>query len=100
MKNNAIIMKSDLNKFHELADAYGLDVEDKKIYFIDVKHIVPNRFDFRVWANNWQFAMDVLNNGDAFNEMYVSVIEKTDQLSMLTPEQKIIVEEHCVKLIP
>lgn len=96
---HAIIMKSDLNKFYELAESYGLETEEKKIFFIDIKYIIPNTFDFRVWARNWQFATDVLNNGDSFFEMYVCVVESSDQISMLTTEQQLLLLSSSVKLI-
>lgn len=100
MKNHAIIMKSDLDSFFELADSYGLDIEEKKIFFIDIKYIIPNTFDFRLWAKNWQFAFDVLSNGETFLETYVIVVESVDQLSMLTTEQQVLITEASIKLIP
>lgn len=94
-KHNIIILEEDLHKLSLIAKDKKIALRGKKVYQIDIKYIQPNRFDDRIYERNWLFALDILQNGDAFEEVYILVLKKKEDLKTLSRIQQMIIKGSC-----
>lgn len=98
MPKHIVVTKEILPEFKERAKRAGLKLKGKNLHFVDIKFIQPDRFHPKLWSNNWMAAYDVLLNGDAFDEVYVLVLEATNDIETLYEEQIKLIRSKCIFL--
>lgn len=96
MPKHIVISEDRLPNFKQIVKEFGIKTKGKKVYFIPIDFIEPNKFHPKVWSRNWLFALDVLNNGSVFDEIYVLIIKSTKDVDHLYKEQVDVIRRKCI----
>lgn len=98
MSKHVVITKDLLPEFKERAKRAGVKLKGKTLHFREIKYIQPDRFHPKLWSNNWMTAYDVLLNGHTFNDIYILILDSTNEMETLYAEQMKLIRSKCIFL--
>lgn len=93
---HVIITREKLPLLQSLSKKAGVSLERKEVFIQEVKFIVPESFNPRLWSRNWMHVYDILLNGDIYGEILVLVVDEISDLKKLYEEQRKLVSRRSV----